>query len=240
MNNKIKENEQQITYFKLENLLKRAYKSKAKISDDPIHEEVNCTIYCGAGFNVGVTATSYEDPDMAGKVCFYVSQQYEDEIGEMNMGEDLEQTIKDLFRMGSDISEMEERPYIDDAEIRKLEDIANGQSLLFENKMEERMKKLNEQKIGLNIGSLMDWYYARDVVEDAGFEFNGNDELLNEAWFDIILGTEVYIEFTEIYRNFTAYHMQVEDSHWIGCSQEEFNKDFKELLEEYKGKNNDE
>lgn len=102
------------------------------------------------------------------------------------------------------------------------------------------MKKLNEQKIGHNIGSLMDWYYARDVVEDAGFEFNGNDELLNEAWFDIIPGTEVYIEFTEIYNNFTAYHMQVEDSHWIGCSQEEFNKDFKELLEEYEGKNNDE
>ena len=136
---------------------------------------------------------------------------------------------------------MEERPYIDDTKIRKLEDIANGQSLLFENKMEDKkMKKLNEQKIGNNIGSLMDWYYARDVVEDAGFEFNGNDELLNEAWFDIIPGTEVYIEFTEIYKNFTAYHMQVEDSHWIGCSQEEFDKDFKELLEEYREKNNDE
>lgn len=148
MNNKIKENEQQITYFKLENLLKRAYKSKAKISDDPIHEEVNCTIYCGAGFNVGVTATSYEDPDMAGKVCFYVSQQYEDDIGEMSMGEDLEQTIKDLFRMASDISEMEERPYIDDAEIRKLEDIANGQSLLFENRMGKELQpdELKEYK----------------------------------------------------------------------------------------------
>lgn len=138
---KIKENEQRITYSKLENLLKRAYRSKAKVSDDPIHEEVTCTIYCGAGFNVGVTATSYEDLEDAGKVCFYVSQQFEDEIGEMNMGEDLKQTIKDLFQMASDISEMEERPYIDDAEIRKLEDIADGQSLLFEN------EKINNRRI---------------------------------------------------------------------------------------------
>lgn len=171
MNNKIKENEQQITYSKLENLLKRAYKSKAKISDDPIHEEVNCTIYCGAGFNVGVTATSYEDPDTVGKVCFYVSQQYEDEIGEMSMGEDLEQTIKDLFQMASDISEMEERPYIDDAEIRKLEDIANGQSLLFENKMDKTMNnRIKELKDNFVVVELLDFEddEAKDVLESYG------------------------------------------------------------------------
>lgn len=171
MDNKIKENEQQITYFKLENLLKRAYKSKAKISDDPIHEEVNCTIYCGAGFNVGVTATSYEDPDTVGKVCFYASQQYEDEIGEMSMGEDLEQTIKDLFQMASDISEMEERPYIDDAEIRKLEDIANGQSLLFENKMDKTMNnRIKELKDNFVVVELLDFEddEVKDVLESYG------------------------------------------------------------------------
>ena len=147
---KLTEGEQTLTYAKVADLLRAAYRAKAKTSDDPVHEEVSTTVYCGAGFNVGITATGYEDPDSAGKVCFYVSQQYEDEIGEMNMGGDLKQVIKDLFIMASDVSEMEDRVYIDDTEIKKLEDIAQGQGFLFENL--ETMERIAESKKQLNEG----------------------------------------------------------------------------------------
>lgn len=147
---KLTEGEQTLTYAKVADLLRAAYRAKAKTSDDPVHEEVTTTVYCGGGFNVGITATGYEDPESAGKVAFYVSQQYEDEMGEMNMGGDLKQTIKDLFIMASDVSEMEDRVYIDDAEIKKLEDTAQGQGFLFENL--ETMERIAESKKQLNEG----------------------------------------------------------------------------------------
>jgi hypothetical protein len=141
---KLTEGEQTLTYAKVADLLRAAYRAKAKTSDDPVHEEVAITVYCGAGFNVGITATGYEDPDAAGKVCFYVSQQYEDDIGEMNMGGDLKQAIKGLFEMASDVSEMEDRVYIDDAEVKKLEDLSAGQGFLFENL--KTMERISESK----------------------------------------------------------------------------------------------
>lgn len=144
------ENEEGLPYSKVADLLRAAYRAKAKTSDDPVHEEVSCTVYCGAGFNINITATGYEDPDAAGRVCFYVTQMYEDEMGEMNMGGDLKGTIKDLFRMASDVSEMEDRVYIDDAEVKKLEDIAQGQGFLFENL--QTMERIAESKKQLNEG----------------------------------------------------------------------------------------
>lgn len=147
---KMTENEEGLTYSKVADLLRAAYRAKAKTSDDPIHEEVSCTVYCGGGFNVGITATGYEDPESAGKVAFYVSQQYEDEMGEMNMGGDLKQVIKDLFSMTGYESEMEDRVYIDDAEIKKLEDLAQGQGFLFENL--QTMERIAESKKQLNEG----------------------------------------------------------------------------------------
>lgn len=144
------ENEEGLTYSKVADLLRAAYRAKAKTSDDPVHEEVSCTVYCGAGFNIQITATGYEDPDAAGKVCFYVTQMYEDEMGEMNMGGDLKGTIKDLFQMASDVSEMEDRVYIEDTEIKKLEDIAQGQGFLFENL--QTMERISESKKQLNEG----------------------------------------------------------------------------------------
>lgn len=147
---KMTENEEGLPYSKVADLLRAAYRAKAKTSDDPVHEEVSCTVYCGAGFNINITATGYEDPDAAGRVCFYVTQMYEDEMGEMNMGGDLKGTIKDLFKMASDVSEMEDKVYIDDAEIKKLEDIAQGQSFLFENL--KTMERIAESKKQLNEG----------------------------------------------------------------------------------------
>ena len=147
---KMTENEEGLPYSKVADLLRAAYRAKAKTSDDPVHEEVSCTVYCGAGFNINITTTGYEDPDAAGRVCFYVTQMYEDEMGEMNMGGDLKGTIKDLFQMASDVSEMEDRVYIDDAEVKKLEDIAQGQGFLFENL--QTMERIAESKKQLNEG----------------------------------------------------------------------------------------
>lgn len=147
---KMTENEEGLPYSKVADLLRAAYRAKAKTSDDPVHEEVAITVYCGGGFNVGITATGYEDPESAGKVAFYVSQQYEDEMGEMNMGGDLKQVIKDLFSMTGYESEMEDRVYIDDAEIKKLEDLAQGQGFLFENL--QTMERIAESKKQLNEG----------------------------------------------------------------------------------------
>lgn len=141
---KMTENEEGLPYSKVADLLRAAYRAKAKTSDDPVHEEVAITVYCGAGFNINITATGYEDPDAAGKVCFYVTQMYEDEMGEMNMGGDLKQTIKGLFEMASDVSEMEDKVYIEDTEIKKLEDLAAGQSFLFENL--KTMERISESK----------------------------------------------------------------------------------------------
>ncbi len=147
---KMTENEEGLPYSKVADLLRAAYRAKAKTSDDPVHEEVSCTVYCGAGFNINITATGYEDPDAAGRVCFYVTQMYEDEMGEMNMGGDLKDTIKDLFKMAADVSEMEDKVYIEDTEIKKLEDIAQGQGFLFENL--QTMERIAESKKQLNEG----------------------------------------------------------------------------------------
>lgn len=147
---KLTEGEQTLRYEKVADLLRAAYRAKAKTSDDPVHEEVSITVYCGAGFNVGITATGSEDPDDAGKVLFYVSQQFEDETGEMNLGSKLRQTIEGLFEMCSDVSEMEDRVYIEDTEIKKLEDLASGQGFLFENL--KTMERISENKKMLKEG----------------------------------------------------------------------------------------
>ena len=237
MNNRIKENEQQITYLKLESLLKHAYKSKAKISDDPIHEEVTCTVYCGAGFNVHITATGYEDDDAAGKVCFYVSQQFEDEIGEMNMGENLKQTIKDLYQMASDISEMEERPYIEDTEIRKLEDIVNGQSLLFENMIEKRMNnRINERRIskGEHNITLSDVEKLFDSLGIDDYDVNKN---LQKRYINILFNDQNYsLHLTLRFHDadWTTYNLWFDNDNnkpeWRGCSIQELREDLEDMI----------
>lgn len=126
----------EISYLDLRSKLIAAYKAKAKMENDP-YAEVKVRCYCGGGFEMDVTCTKaeFDEDDDEFLPAFYMQYVSEDPDFDFDMGfsvEDFKYGIKEYYQENGDVHEMTKTVQISDSELSRLEDIANGQSMLFE------------------------------------------------------------------------------------------------------------
>ena len=126
----------EIFYFELASKLKAAYRAKAKNQDD-MYAEVSVHCYCGGPFEMNITCSGLDD--MPNEVAFYVTYLAEDDFSfDVGFGmNNLKTTISDYYKANGDLAEMSPKIAIAPSALRFLDEIAAGQGMLFEKKLNE-------------------------------------------------------------------------------------------------------
>lgn len=132
------EEKETLSLYELGSLLRKARTAKEKASDDMYAEVSISNCYCGGGFEWMI---SYSGSDEGMPPLYYLTFLYEDDDfdGDVYTGINLRETILEAFKAMGYMSELKENGYpsnleiyVPVSEIHRLEDIANGQSFLFE------------------------------------------------------------------------------------------------------------
>lgn len=141
----------EMTWFDLERLLKKARAAKEKQTGDH---------YDGVTIDVGVMGPGalnilYCGSDEGMPPLFYVGFKYEDgEMDDQEIGESLKDTVfryAKSYGVWGDWDESDKKGCdVDEGDIKKLNDIINGQGFLFENL--QTMERIAESKKQLNEG----------------------------------------------------------------------------------------
>lgn len=126
----LKEEEDLVRYATLSSLLRKAKNQKVKQTGDH-YATVTVKGYAGGPYEIKI---SYCNSDEGMSPLFYVSFVREDEVDDdFCIGESLYSAIKEKFKSAGYLEEMQaESLYVEQGEIQKLEDIANGQGFLFD------------------------------------------------------------------------------------------------------------
>lgn len=143
-NKELKEETELVRYATLSSLLRKAKDQKVKQTEDH-YAEVSVKAYCGGPFELKI---SYANSDEDEPAFFYVTFDYEDdEDRKPSIEIRLYDAIKGKFREAGLLKEMQaEDLHVESSEIQKLEDIANGQGFLFENKNSDKLKEAKKLK----------------------------------------------------------------------------------------------
>lgn len=143
-NMELKEAVDLVQFVELSSLLRKAKDQKVKQTGDH-YAEVAVKAYCGGPFELKI---SYSNSDEGEPAFFYVTFDYEDdEDRNPSIEIRLYNAIKDKFRKAGLLKEMQtEGLHVESSEIQKLEDIANGQGFLFENKNSDKLKEAKKLK----------------------------------------------------------------------------------------------
>lgn len=138
-NMELKEAVDLVQFAELSSLLRKAKDQKVKQTGDH-YADVDVKAYCGGPFELKI---SYSNSDEGEPAFFYVTFDYEDdEDRNPSIEIRLYNAIKDKFRKAGLLKEMQtEGLHVENSEIQKLEDIANGQGFLFENKNSDKLKE---------------------------------------------------------------------------------------------------
>lgn len=138
-NMELKEAVDLVQFAELSSLLRKAKDQKVKQTGDH-YADVDVKAYCGGPFELKI---SYSNSDEGEPAFFYVTFDYEDdEDRNPSIEIRLYNAIKDKFRKAGLLKEMQtEGLHVESSEIQKLEDIADGQGFLFENKNSDKLKE---------------------------------------------------------------------------------------------------
>lgn len=141
----------EISYFELASKLKAAYRAKAKNQDD-MYAEVSVRCYCGGPFEMNITCSGLDD--MPNEVAFYVTYLAEDDFSfDVGFGmNNLKTTISDYYKDNGDLAEMSPKIAIAPSALRFLDEIAAGQGMLFEKKVNEGLE--DDDPINEDIGTV--------------------------------------------------------------------------------------
>lgn len=168
-NKELKEEVELVRYATLSSLLRKAKDQKVKQTEDH-YAEVSVKAYCGGPFELKI---SYANSDEDEPAFFYVTFDYEDdEDRKPSIEIRLYDAIKGKFREAGLLKEMQaEGLHVESSEIQKLEDIANGQGFLFENKNSDKLKEARMRNPGREdqIGPTFIAKQTTIFFEDEGF-----------------------------------------------------------------------
>lgn len=182
----------EMTWFDLERLLKKARAAKEKQTGDH---------YDGVTIDVGVMGPGalnilYCGSDEGMPPLFYVGFKYEDgEMDDQEIGESLKDTVfryAKSYGVWGDWDESDKKGCdVDEGDIKKLNDIINGQGFLFENL--QTMERISENKKLKESADLSDDEIA-DIMDNSSYSFLGvNNSIIELDEIDGVEGILVKI-----------------------------------------------